>query len=1206
MRLFGIAQSAYASERLQFDENVLILVDQFEELFRYKAQSNSMEDRDEKAAFVKLLLEASRQRDLPIYVAITMRSEFLGDCARFRDLPEALNAGQYLIPRMNREQRRQAIEGPIRMAGGAIAPRLVQRILNEVGEDPGQLPVMQHALLRTWNYWKSKNQPDRPLDFEDYEAVGALDKAVSNHADEVYEEVRTKLPERGAILVRRLFQRLSDRDQYGRQTRRPTSMQELSEVCEAPLWQVGIAVDCFRQNGRSFISTPEEQLLPSTEVDITHECLLTRWDRLSKDWIPEEDESRRVYLRISTRAQDAAIDTGSGDQPVVLSTVHFKEYLTGNGLDRSLAWWNLRQPNSAWARRYVRDDQKPLEPSAIDSNFQLAQRYLAESKKRATRSKFWRFMSVPAFLVVVLIAGAVWIYRQRSEDAIARELLMEAEWASNVAPQMQGFSTDNPRLSAFKAAQSLTHRPSVDAQTVLTSALIQLPQPLQPLGGRKADDVKFSPDGSWLAVAGEQGVDLYDANGKPSRSFAYKNGSTGKPILLFPDNRFFIAAVNDGITIWQLDKGKWIEDDLPCESKVNKVAVSGDGVLVAANCGGHLHFWTPKSSLSITGDEDCDDVPALTLSSDGTRAAYVCTMKGGWIIRLREVTRRTDSAPFISAPNAILASLPTETNKPSVSLGAKDTTKQGHRNPLESAEFWSSPQVIKDLRFDPAGSNVLIIAGSDGTVRSWSPHRQTTQSDTGSWKKRQRQAIPNQKSGENALNHAAEGYPLMSLPASPEIISFSEDGKWITVVEANRTAKVWDTSEISGERLIAHLALDRKIQAIAVSRAGNHIAAVTDDGLVHLWKLDGTRQDFPEMSRLRTHGSYLVTHTFSSQGQDIFSGNTNIFDTRNGKIASSFPNFSLGIHSSYRPLTISVDGTLVAGIEPGSLVVNEFNNGKIGKERWRCKLMEPTIYMTSFDFSSDNRFLGGAVADGDKISVAMWDISKEGAREIKAPVKAGEFFTLSPGFPRVEITNPQSGLRMYDGTTDRATAVEWGKNFVYYDFAPSGKAAIGVELNGRCKPQPASAQQKTTNADNSDQPAESLVRIVDPDDGKEQSNFKIEDLCIQNFEVSKDSRYLLTLLGKPEDADHPTMVQLWDIASDPPAMKAEIRNGAPLLDASITPDSRIVLLDRKRFIVTPWRAENLNRELCARLIPNTGEMKDYGELCSNQPQLPTW
>ena len=87
LALLRIGQAAYKTNRLQDDECLLILVDQFEELFRYKTR-DTMQDRDQKAAFVKLLLEASKQRKITIYVVITMRSEFLGDCASFRDWKE--------------------------------------------------------------------------------------------------------------------------------------------------------------------------------------------------------------------------------------------------------------------------------------------------------------------------------------------------------------------------------------------------------------------------------------------------------------------------------------------------------------------------------------------------------------------------------------------------------------------------------------------------------------------------------------------------------------------------------------------------------------------------------------------------------------------------------------------------------------------------------------------------------------------------------------------------------------------------------------------------------------------------------------------------------------------------------------------------------------------------------------------------------------
>ena len=65
----------------------------------------------------RLLLAAAEQTEVPVYVVLTMRSDFLGDCAQFPALPEAFNRNQYLVPRMTRAQRRQSIEGPLEIAG---------------------------------------------------------------------------------------------------------------------------------------------------------------------------------------------------------------------------------------------------------------------------------------------------------------------------------------------------------------------------------------------------------------------------------------------------------------------------------------------------------------------------------------------------------------------------------------------------------------------------------------------------------------------------------------------------------------------------------------------------------------------------------------------------------------------------------------------------------------------------------------------------------------------------------------------------------------------------------------------------------------------------------------------------------------------------------------------------------------------------------
>src|SRR6185503_4266502 len=105
----------------------------------------------------------------PIYVVLTMRSDFVGDCMEFPGLAEAVNGGQYLVPRMGRDALRSVITGPVAVGGGTIAPRLVQRLLNDIGDDHDQLPVLQHALMRSWDRWVWRNTPREPLDIQDYE-----------------------------------------------------------------------------------------------------------------------------------------------------------------------------------------------------------------------------------------------------------------------------------------------------------------------------------------------------------------------------------------------------------------------------------------------------------------------------------------------------------------------------------------------------------------------------------------------------------------------------------------------------------------------------------------------------------------------------------------------------------------------------------------------------------------------------------------------------------------------------------------------------------------------------------------------------------------------------------------------------------------------------------------------------------------------------
>jgi tetratricopeptide (TPR) repeat protein len=367
-------------------ENVLVVVDQFEELFRYKRVRTEASANDDAAAFVKLLIEAPQQAGAPIYVMLTMRSDFLGDCAQFRGLPEMMNDSQYLIPRMNRDERRQAIEGPIGVGGARISPRLVQRLLNDVGEDPDQLPVLQHALMRTWQHWE-RHRGERPmLDLDDYEAIGTMSEALSRDADEAYAEIGG---ERGRGIAEMLFKRLTERGKDARETRRPTRFDELCAVAGASPVEVTGVIDRFRDPARSFLMPAfDVPLRDDSIVDISHESLIRKWKRLDK-WVSEEGESRAMYQRIA----DAAERFRSG-----------KGGLWGNpDLKLALDWFDRAKPNAAWATRY-------------GDGFAAVDTFLQASK----RKELIRRGIVPLIFVLVLIAGYAVLDNQRTREENAR------------------------------------------------------------------------------------------------------------------------------------------------------------------------------------------------------------------------------------------------------------------------------------------------------------------------------------------------------------------------------------------------------------------------------------------------------------------------------------------------------------------------------------------------------------------------------------------------------------------------------------------------------------------------------------------------------------------------------------------------------------------------------------------------------------------
>jgi hypothetical protein len=372
------------------ESNVVILVDQFEELFQFVQRAADARAEDDAKVFLRALLEAAGSAASRIYVVITMRSEYLGQCASYPGLPEAINEGLYLVPGMTRSQFREAIVEPIHDAGGSITTALLDRLLNDVNARTDQLPVLQHALMRMWQ----SHERTQPLGIADYEAVGDLSKCLSNHAEQIY----SSLTDSQKSIAGAMFRTITEMTPANRILRHPSPLGVICDIAGVSLESAIPVVDAFRGEGKSFLVTSPGPLTRDSIVDISHEALARQWTTL-REWVEQEALARRLQNQLDETAE--AWERARAD----------KSYL-------------YRGTQLVEAERYL--DARKRRMSGRSSHF-------LEASQRARRTaRTWR-ITAGVFSLFLLVGMAVWLGYQQVHEQKKQATQQTVQYAQDLS-----------------------------------------------------------------------------------------------------------------------------------------------------------------------------------------------------------------------------------------------------------------------------------------------------------------------------------------------------------------------------------------------------------------------------------------------------------------------------------------------------------------------------------------------------------------------------------------------------------------------------------------------------------------------------------------------------------------------------------------------------------------------------------------------------
>ena len=912
-------------------QRLLLHIDQFEELYDYPPEITNQ--------FSDLILAAiSPPRELgtaAVTVVLTLRADFLGRTLAHAGLAEALQGSILVVGGMTPTQLRRTIEGP---AADQVVYEvgLVDRILHDLGAEPGNLPLLEFTLTLLWD-----SQRHRTLTHASYDELGGVNGALTRYAEQVYLNDLSE-PEREA--ARHVFVQLVRPGEATEPTRRVAHRADMDKAW----WLVA------QRLARTRLVVTGRDSAGTETAEVVHEALISNWIRL-RQWV-EADRAFRIWQERIRGAVEGWEGSSRDDGAL----------LRGAPLAEAERWLRERPADiTAMEQSYI----------ALSRTFQDRELYTARRKNRRLRGLA---VGLGLLTVVAVISGVLAIHLERRATqesllATSRQLAAQAETRLDSQPVLSILlSVEAFRMKdTAEARSSLLHEVvyhrgvrsflsghtgpvtsvafSPDGRTMASASddgTVKLWNPdhktsLKTLtAGGQVHDVAFSGDGHTLASASfgkTKTIILWEA-GRYTRLRALAGGDT-RSIAFSPDGRTLASASADGaIMLWDFHTGTRLST-VTGVGDVYDVAFSPDGhTLASAGADGTVELWNldrgiPAKSRTLSGQ--AGRVMSVAFSPDGHTLA---SAGADGTVMLWDPRDGARLSPPLTSHTDHVNSVAFSPDGHTFASGGDDKTiivwdlarlgvLHGHTGTVNS------------VAFSPDG-HTLASGSSDGTVMLWNPDRHI------------RVGILRRKGATSS------GHDVTS-------VAFGPGGHLLASGAFDGTVTLWNVDrQIQVGTLrnpVAHGPAPW-VMSVAFSPKGRMLAAGELDGTITLWDVE---RQVP-LRTLRNPVAGISNIVFSPDGHTLASvggsGTVVLWDISHRVGARTLP----GAAKEGTGIAFSPDGTTLAFADENTILLWDLrHNARLGA------LTGQTTAVTSVAFSPDGHTLASG-SNGD--TVMLWDV----------------------------------------------------------------------------------------------------------------------------------------------------------------------------------------------------------------------------------------